>query len=492
MENFVPIHLQEVIYSSSDKKVRKQIAMLESTGKIKKIAPRIFTSNFIDTDEVIIKRNIFSILGNLYPGALLSHRSAIEFKPTATGQIFVTYTYTKKIELPGITIRFMEGIGAIEGDNPFSGELFVSQQERAFLENLQPSRKSGPESKTISIAELENKLEKIIQVKGEDGLNQIRDKAKVIADKLGMQNEFEKLNKLISALLSTQPSKILSSPRAIARAFGNPYDQSRIDLFEILFIELKQREFKNTIDRNTTNTAFQNFAFFESYFSNYIEGTRFEVVEAKNIIETDTPMLNRDEDSHDILGTYKLVSNKIEMNVTPTSPEEFINILQYRHRLLLEARISKMPGVFKDKNNRAGETFFVDFELVKGTLIKGFDFYKALTDPFAKAAYIMFMVSEIHPFLDGNGRIARVMMNAELVKADQTRIIIPTVYRDDYLGALRRLTRQQDPLAYIKMLKRAQDFSATLKADTMEELELQLELSNAFKEHDEAKLKIIQ
>lgn len=492
MENFVPTHLQEIIYSSSDKKVRKQIAMLESTGKIKKIAPRIFTSNFIDTDEIIIKRNLFSILGNLYPGALLSHRSAIEFRPTTTGQIFVTYTYTKKIELPGITIRFMEGIGAIEGDNSFSGELFVSQQERAFLENLQPSRKSGPESKTILISELENKLEKIVQVKGEEGLNQIRDKAKAIADKLGMQREFDKLNKLISALLATQPSKILSSPRAIARAFGNPYDQSRIDLFEILFQELKQREFKNVIDRNTTNTAFQNFAFFESYFSNYIEGTRFEVIEAKNIIETDTPMFNRDEDSHDILGTYKLVSNKIEMNVTPTSPEEFINILQYRHRLLLEARISKMPGVFKDKNNRAGETFFVDFELVIGTLIKGFDFYKALTDPFAKAAYIMFMVSEIHPFLDGNGRIARVMMNAELVKAEQTRIIIPTVYRDDYLGALRRLTRQQDPLAYIKMLQRAQDFSAILKADNMEELELQLKSSNAFKEHDEAKLKIIR
>ena len=99
MENNIPTHLQEIIYSSSDKKVRKQIALLESTGKIKKIAPRIFTSNFVDTDEVIIKRNIFSILGNLYPGALLSHRSAIEFKPTTIGQIFVTYTYTKKIEL---------------------------------------------------------------------------------------------------------------------------------------------------------------------------------------------------------------------------------------------------------------------------------------------------------------------------------------------------------------------------------------------------------
>jgi len=47
------------------------------------------------------------------------------------------------------------------------------------------------------------------------------------------------------------------------------------------------------------------------------------------------------------------------------------------------ARISKKPGQFKDKNNRAGETFFVDHTLVKDTLIKGFDFYQALKHPFA-------------------------------------------------------------------------------------------------------------
>jgi hypothetical protein len=83
------------------------------------------------------------------------------------------------------------------------------------------------------------------------------------------------------------------------------------------------------------------------------------------------------------------------------------------------------------------------------------------------------------------------MQNAELVKANQTRIIIPTVYRDDYLGALRRLTRNDDPTVYIRMLQRAQEFSATLIANNMEDLENHLTLSNAFKEHDEAKLKII-
>ncbi len=492
MENILPIHLQEVIFSSSDKNLSKQISKLEKTGEIRKIAPRIYTSNFIDQPEVIITKNIFTILGKLYPNSVLSHRSALEFKPTSAGHIFVTYTYTKKIKLPGITIRFMEGNGPIEGDNLFSGELFVSQQERAFLENLQVSRQPGSESKTLTLPEIEAKLEQIVRVNGEDGINKVRDNARVIAEKLGMKSEFAKLNRLISALLTTKPSKILSSPIAMARAFGNPYDPVRISLFETLFQYLKQNEFGNIPEINTDKTAFKNFAFFEAYFSNYIEGTIFELEEAKSIIKTGTPIANRDEDSHDVLGIYRIVSNLKEMNQTPATHDELLKILQYRHHILLEARKSKKPGQFKDKNNRSGDTHFVDFNLVRGTLIKGFDYYRALNNPFAKAAYIMFMISEIHPFLDGNGRIARVMMNAELVKEQQTKIIIPTVYRDDYLGALRRLTRQKNPVVYVKMLQRAQEFSSTIVANDMNEAELHLEACNAFKEHDQAILKIIK
>lgn len=491
MENNIPIHLQEIIFATSDSALNRQLSKLEKEGHIKKIAPRIYTSNLNESAEIIIRRNLFTILGKLYPGAVLSHRSALEFKPTNADQIFLTYTYTKKIELPGITIRFMEGIPAIEGDNPFSGKLFVSQQERAFLENLQTSRQVGATSKALALPEIEAKLEQIIQVKGEEGLNQLRDKAREIAGKLKMQSEFEKLNKLISALLTTKPSKILTSPTALARAIGTPYDKHRLQLFEKLFVELQQQTYKERQDINIEVNSFRNFAFFEAYFSNYIEGTIFEIEEAKNIIQTEIPIVNRDEDSHDILGTYKLVSNLKEMSVTPSNPDQLLNILRYRHQILLSARTSKNPGQFKDKNNRAGETHFVDYTLVKGTLIKAFDYYQALQESFAKAAYIMFIISEIHPFLDGNGRIARVMMNAELVKANQTRIIIPTVYREDYVGALRKLTRTDDSKVYIKMLQRAQEFSSTLIGNNMDKLEDQINRSNAFKESDEEKLNII-
>ena len=491
MEKNIPIHLQEIIFSSSDSATSQQISKLEKEGTIRKLANRVYTSNLEDTPEDITRRNLFHILGHLYPGALLSHRSAFEFAPTATGQIFLTYTYTRKAQLPGITVRLLAGNKPIKGDTIFSGELHLSQRERALLENMESSRKPGPDSKTLTYPEIEEKLEQIIRVNGEDELNAVRDKSRKIAKEVGLTKEFTKLNKIISALLTTKPSSILKSPVASARAFGVPYDPARIQLFESLFTALKQQEFQHREEKNTTTAAYRNFAFYESYFSNYIEGTVFEIEEAKRVIETQKPLPSRNEDSHDVLGTYQIVSNPRQMKIVPSTKEELVEILQYRHQILLSAREDKKPGKFKDKNNRAGDTSFVEMELVTGTLYKSFDYYQALTHPFAKAAYIMFVISEVHPFLDGNGRIARVMMNAELSTASQTKIIIPTVYREDYLGGLRRLTRNQDPSVYIRMLNRAQAFSDTLLGDDMVAMEEVLRQSEAFKESNQGVLRII-
>lgn len=52
----------------------------------------------------------------------------------------------------------------------------------------------------------------------------------------------------------------------------------------------------------------------------------------------------------------------------------------------------------------------------------------------------MFLISEVHPFLDGNGRMTGFMTNTKLLKQGQSKIIIPTVYRDDDMTAL---THQQ-------------------------------------------------
>ncbi len=483
--------MSELIFASANRQEAYKITKMLQDKKLRKIAPRIYSTNLEEKPAEIIRRNILEILGNLYPQAVLSHRSAFEFKPTSTNQIFVTYSYTRKIKLPGVTINFLEGKGPVEGDNKMIGELFVSSKERALLENLQITKKSGPDSKSLSLPQIEEKLDDTLRINGEEALNRLRDRARKLSELLDMQKEFESLNKIIGALFATKPSKILKSNLALSRAAGLPYDRNRIELFEILFNYLHNKEFKELPEKNLTLSPFRNFAFFEAYFSNYIEGTVFEVSEAKNIVDTGVPLPNRGDDSHDILGTYQIVSSRNEMKLIPSDADEFLGLLQSRHKTLLASRISKSPGQFKEKNNRAGNTFFVDYKLVRGTLSRGFDYYKILSSPFARAAYIMFLVSEVHPFEDGNGRIARVMMNAELVNKDQSKIIIPTVFRDDYLLTLKRLTNQKDPAPYVEMLSKAHLFSEKLHFENYDDLYNYLNARNAFYESDEGKHLII-
>jgi hypothetical protein len=482
--------IQEIVFASSDKAESRRISALIKADLIRKIAPRIYTSNLVDEPGSIIRKNWYHILSKLYPEALLSHRSALEITP-AHGHLFLTYTYTENIELPGLTLHFLKGPEKLDDDNVLFENLHVSQEARAFLENLQETRKKGTESKTLPVSEVEDRLESITRARGEKGLNALRDKARDISATLEMEEEFTKLNHLVSGLLATGKSKKLTSPAAIARSLGEPLDPDRIKLFEQFYEELAGKVFAQHAGPNTNVKAYQTFAFFEGYFSNYIEGTEFTVQEAKEIITSETPMPSRDEDSHDILGTYRIVSDRKEMSVLPANANAFLDLLRTRHAILLQARHTKKPGEFKDKNNRAGNTEFVDKELVAGTLKKGFEFYTLLRDPFAKAIFIMFLVSEVHPFNDGNGRIARVMMNAELSATGLSKIIIPTVYREDYMGALRKLTRQRKPDAYVRMLLRAYEFSSTLYNESIDEMEQHLIACDAFKSPDEGQLKIL-
>jgi len=121
---------QEIIFASSDKSVSYQISKAEKEGKIKKIAPRIYTANLRDSEEHIIKRHFFDILKWRFPQALISHRSASELRPTETGNFFLTSNYTKKItEIKGITLNVMKGKPALESDVNLDG-IYASSEGR--------------------------------------------------------------------------------------------------------------------------------------------------------------------------------------------------------------------------------------------------------------------------------------------------------------------------------------------------------------------------
>jgi hypothetical protein len=78
------------------------------------------------------------------------------------------------------------------------------------------------------------------------------------------------------------------------------------------------------------------------------------------------------------------------------------------------------------------------------------------------------------------------MMNVELVAGAQARIIVPTVFRDDYLDGLRVLTRQDRAGVLIKALRYAHNYTAQASWATLDIARLTLGATHAFNEPNSA------
>ena len=72
--------------------MRRWMASLVAQGRIRKVGPRLYAS-VSDADVAgAVRASWSTIVGRLFPRALLSHRSALEFTPTPNNEIFLTAT----------------------------------------------------------------------------------------------------------------------------------------------------------------------------------------------------------------------------------------------------------------------------------------------------------------------------------------------------------------------------------------------------------------
>lgn len=451
-------------------------------GTLRKIGPRLYTRNLTDAPERIVQRNLWPLIAAYLPNALIADRTALENRPSADGSVFLIATHKREISLPGVTLRPRQGRPALETDIPFIGGLHIASPARSLLENMRPSRARRGMARTFSAREMEERLEEILRQGGESALQRLRDNARNIAGQLGMADEFQRLDTLVGALFGTRKA-LLESPVAIARAAGLPYDPIRLDLFQRLFAELAGTAPVTRLARPTDGPVLP---FFEAYFSNFIEGTEFDVDIAADIVFNGYIPKARPADAHDVLGTWKVVSDEGDMSRLPRTFAQFMELMRHRHADIMEGRPDQGPGRLKAEPNRAGSTVFVAPALVEGTLAKGFEVYRALTSPLHRAIFMMFLVSEVHPFADGNGRIARVMMNAELVAAGENRIIVPTIYRNNYMIALKALSQNGITGALIRTMDFAQRYTAAIDFTDLSGARLMLDRTHAFVDSNEA------
>lgn len=470
-----PLHVYSELTPNEVRVLQRRIA----AGKAHRIVAGLASTAPADEWPALVARERNRVLAGLFPGAVISFRSAFAGGAPVDGVIHLSYTYHRTVELPGLTVVLVKAAGRAAGDLPIAGrELYFPSYPRLLLENLTTSRSHI--KKEAGREAVEERLLIICDSRGENYLLELRDQARELSAAVDLEREFKVLDGLIGSILGTRSTHKLTTKAGKAKSAAMPYDHGRLALFEKFTERLRANPLPEVASPVKTTTARQNFAFLESYFSNFIEGTEFGVEEARGFVLEGLPIETRPKDSHDVLGVFHQASDPGWANQTLASGEPVLEQLRARHADQMKERPEVGPGQFKDRINRAGNTEFVLPREVRGTLVVGSQLLPTVPPGLARALLAMFVVAEVHPFNDGNGRLARLVMNAELSVAGACRIIVPTLFRDEYLDCLRVLTREGDCEPFVVAMTKIQAWSAAFVYDNLDKVLESLRACNAF------------
>lgn len=481
MNTLVPTPPQGRLEFATTPSKAKALARLTAAGKAQKITSGIYAVGATLPIERVVRSHQNEIVAHVWPGGVYCGISALSAGAPKEEKIFVTHSAperTTQLKLAGVTIFPIIGPGALPGDIALPSGIFTSGPARKLIENS--TLVGHPARHRAGNKVAEDLMDELARYGGASAVMDTLQSLDVIAPNFDAQI-VEKVRVRLAALLGTHgEGMLISSPRLKARLSGSAFDAHRIELFEKL-AEVLNRHAPLPRSAPDPQERGQWLAFFESYFSNFIEGTEFGIEEAREIAIDGKVEHARPKDAHDVTATYRLASDRRDRILVPHSGEELIDILQNRHFVLMAARPEKNPGVIKSKANYAGGMRFVDPELVEGTLIRGFASINQLSDPFARAVGMMALITECHPFDDGNGRVARLTSNAELSVGGQVRFIIPTSYRNDYIAALSGFSNEAGSgHSLLSVLGFAQKWTSYIDWSTFEGACATVETCNAF------------
>ena len=187
-----------------------------------------------------------------------------------------------------------------------------------------------------------------------------------------------------------------------------------------------------------------------TYSSNALEGNSLTLAETKVLLEDGITVGGKPiRDCYEATGHAKAydfmltIARSKELSFT----EEMICRL---HFLFYNAIDNEQAGCYRD-----GQVFITGTEYVPPTpekvpaLMKSFvselNEKKDQMHPVLFAAFAHRRLVDIHPFVDGNGRTARLLMNLILISKGYCIVSIPPIWRMNYNAALAAAQRKDKP-----------------------------------------------
>ena len=180
-----------------------------------------------------------------------------------------------------------------------------------------------------------------------------------------------------------------------------------------------------------------------TFSSNAIEGNSLTESETKVIIEDGLTIGGRPMKDHlEAVGHSQAFDYMWNLSKNKEITERNIKSL---HKLFFQAIDEKHAGKYRRRNviisgSQYNDTIPAPSELSKvmGDFIKEMTTKRQELHPVVFAALIHKKFVFIHPFVDGNGRVARLLMNLSLIQAGYPITIIPPILRPDYIRTLEK------------------------------------------------------
>ncbi len=93
-----------------------------------------------------------------------------------------------------------------------------------------------------------------------------------------------------------------------------------------------------------------------------------------------------------------------------------------------------------------------NYEAVRDMMPTLFELLKAEDHPAVRVVLGHFIFVYIHPYIDGNGRTGRFLMNVMLASGGYSWTVVPVEQRDDYMAALESASVEQNIVPFAKFL----------------------------------------